>query len=245
MSETKTAWEILARPPKSALKQIKGGRLSGMTDINPQWRYKAMTDVFGQCGNGWKYEIQRTWTEQGTSGQVFMFAQVAVYTSFNGEWSAPIPGIGGSMLLETQKGQLHHNDEAVKMAVTDALSVALKMIGVGSDIYMGRWDGSKYRDDPQTPAEQMASAASAKGVTPAAGATEGMSDEEIKFLREVSLEADKCVEEGGNILAFLKSKHLETEEKVAVLDMISSKTRTAIKKEVDTAKIADSVAGQA
>ena len=66
MSETKTAWEILARPPKSALKQIKGGRLSGMTDINPQWRYKAMTDVFGQCGNGWKYEIQRTWTEQGT-----------------------------------------------------------------------------------------------------------------------------------------------------------------------------------
>src|SRR5574343_275440 len=103
MSETKTAWEILARPPKSALKQIKGGRMSGMTDINPQWRYKAMTDLFGQCGNGLKYEIQRTWTEQGTAGQVFMFAQVAVYTAFNGEWSAPIPGIGGSMLLETQK----------------------------------------------------------------------------------------------------------------------------------------------
>lgn len=229
--EKKTAWEILSRPPKSALKQIKGGRLSGMTDINPQWRYKAMHDVFGQCGNGWKYEIQRTWTEQGTAGQVFMFAQVAVYTAFNGEWSAPIPGIGGSMLLETQKGSLHHNDEAVKMAVTDALSVALKMLGVGSDIYMGRWDGSKYKDDPQTQAEQMASVASEKGVTPAAGAMESFSEEEQKFLRDL---AEKVTEAASfdvqEAIALLDKSHLETEEKVAVWALLDSKCRSAIKK---------------
>jgi len=249
MSETKTAWEILARPPKSALKQIKGGRLSGMTDINPQWRYKAMTDVFGQCGNGWKYEIQRTWTEQGTSGQVFMFAQVAVYTSFNGEWSAPIPGIGGSMLLETQKGQLHHNDEAVKMAVTDALSVALKMIGVGSDIYMGRWDGSKYRDDPQTPAEQMASAASAKGVTPTAGAMEHMDDAQRKFISEFAEGIQQHFNDGtatpAELVSMFEERHLDAEEKVAVWSLLDSKVRSAIKKAHEVAKVADSVAGQA
>ena len=32
------------------------------------------------------------------------------------------------------------------MAVTDALSTALKMLGVAADIYSGRWDGSKFRD---------------------------------------------------------------------------------------------------
>jgi hypothetical protein len=48
-------WDALAKPPKEALKTIKGGRLSGMTDVNPQWRYKAVTDVFGPCGVGWKY----------------------------------------------------------------------------------------------------------------------------------------------------------------------------------------------
>ncbi len=30
------------------------------------------------------------------------------------------------------------------MAVTDALSVALKMIGVGADVYRGTMEGSKY-----------------------------------------------------------------------------------------------------
>ena len=34
------------------------------------------------------------------------------------------------------------------MAVTDAFSTSLKMIGVAADIYAGRWDGSKYKDEP-------------------------------------------------------------------------------------------------
>ena len=32
------------------------------------------------------------------------------------------------------------------MAITDALSVAMKMIGVAADIYAGRWDGSRYNE---------------------------------------------------------------------------------------------------
>ena len=35
------------------------------------------------------------------------------------------------------------------MAVTDAFSTSLKMIGVAADIYAGRWDGSKYNEQPQ------------------------------------------------------------------------------------------------
>ena len=37
------------------------------------------------------------------------------------------------------------------MAVTDAFSTALKMIGVAADIYADKWDGSKYKDEPATP----------------------------------------------------------------------------------------------
>ena len=33
------------------------------------------------------------------------------------------------------------------MAVTDAIGTAMKMIGVAADIYFGKWDGSKYKDD--------------------------------------------------------------------------------------------------
>jgi hypothetical protein len=46
--------------------------------------------------------------------------------------------------LHNEKIGPYNSDEAFKMATTDALSVALKMIGVASAIYEGKWDGSKY-----------------------------------------------------------------------------------------------------
>jgi hypothetical protein len=57
------------------------------------------------------------------------------------------------MLVEIEKEgkpeeRLHTSDEGYKMAVTDALGTALKMLGVGADVYAGRWDGSKYKDEP-------------------------------------------------------------------------------------------------
>ena len=142
-------WDAVRQPPKSALKTIMGGRLKGKTDINPQWRYQVMTEQFGMCGVGWKYEVKRVWTEPAPDGQVFAFAEVALYVreiTASG-WSDSIPGIGGSMLVEKETNGLHANDEGYKMAITDALSVAMKMLGVGADIYAGLWDGTKYTND--------------------------------------------------------------------------------------------------
>jgi len=136
----------LARPPKDALKAIGGGRLKGMTDIKPQWRIKAMTEQFGLCGIGWTYSIDKVWSEPGGSGDAMCFAIVSVKIKSGDSWGEPFQGIGGSQIIEMEKAGLHTNDEGYKMAVTDALSVAFKMIGVAADIYMGNWDGTKYRE---------------------------------------------------------------------------------------------------
>ena len=138
-------WKRLSQPPKWALKQIQAGRLKGKSDINPQWRYQAMTEVYGECGCGWKYSIDHLWNEDAAEGQRFAFAQIRLQVKCSdGEWSDPIPGIGGHMLLQKEKNGIHVNDEAYKMAVTDALSTAMKMLGVGADVYAGLWDGAKY-----------------------------------------------------------------------------------------------------
>jgi hypothetical protein len=120
-----------------------------MTDINPQWRYKAMTEQFGACGVGWTYEIINTWSEQGADGVVLAFAKIALLIKVGDVWSKPIPGIGGSTMVAKETSGLYSSDECYKMAVTDALSVAMKMLGVAADIYEGLWDGSKYRDVPK------------------------------------------------------------------------------------------------
>lgn len=138
------------QPPKDALKQIGAGRLKGMTDINPQWRYHALTEHLGPCGIGWKYQIVKLWMDNGTEGQVIAWAEIALHIKVDGAWSEAIPGIGGSTFIAKEKSGLHTSDEAYKMAVTDALSVACKMVGIGADIYAGKWDGSKYNDKAES-----------------------------------------------------------------------------------------------
>ena len=149
-------YESLSRPPKDALREIQAGKLKGKTDINPQWRYKAMTEKFGLVGIGWKYEVQKLWTEAGAGNEKLAFAQVAVFVKDGDAWSEPIVGIGGSKLVQFEKGAAVSNDEGYKMAVTDAFSTALKMIGVAADIYAGRWDGTKYNDEPVIPPQSPA-----------------------------------------------------------------------------------------
>jgi len=138
-----------AQPPKWALKQIQAGRLKGKTDINPQWRYQALTETFGLVGFGWKYEVKRTWLEQGANAEVTANAEVLLFVKRDDVWSDAIPGIGGASFIAKEKNGMYTSDECYKMAITDALSVACKMLGIGSDIYAGKWDGSKYKIDSQ------------------------------------------------------------------------------------------------
>src|SRR5262245_63023921 len=119
IDEKLAVWNELARPPKSALKTIKGGRLQGMTDVNPQWRYQAMTKHFGPVGIGWKFEVVKFWNKPGVDGEVLVFAQVEVRIRHNSEWSDPIVGIGGNKLVSKEREGLRANDEAHKMAATD------------------------------------------------------------------------------------------------------------------------------
>jgi len=147
--ENMKIWDAVKQPPPEALKEIQAGRLKGKTDINPQWRYQAMTEQFGICGIGWKYEVE-VWNEPTTAEQVFAFAKVNLYVKVDDKWSDSIPGIGGSMLVTKESAGLHASDEGYKMAITDALSVAMKMLGLGANVYAGL-SGSKYKPVSKPP----------------------------------------------------------------------------------------------
>lgn len=136
--------------PKEAQKEIMGGRLKGMTDINPMWRIKALTEHFGLCGIGWKYEIISERLEPTSSGEVAAFVQINLYIrdAASGHWSDAIPGTGGSSFIAKEKNGLYVSDECFKMALTDALSVACKALGFGADVYFAK-DRSKYDQKPQ------------------------------------------------------------------------------------------------
>lgn len=129
--------------PREATKKITGGRLNGFTDINPMWRIQTLTEQFGMVGIGWYYNVTNRDVVDGTDGEKVAVVDIQLYVKNGEEWSAPICGTGGSMLVAKEKQGLRTSDEAFKMALTDAISVACKALGMGADIY---WQAgrSKY-----------------------------------------------------------------------------------------------------
>ena len=150
-----SVWNSLKTPPDWALKPIKGGRLAGKSDINPQWRYQAMTETLGMCGIGWKYVVINKHITEGSDGQKAAFVDIELYIKVNDEWSAPIPANGGSMFVENERSGPHTSDEAFKMATTDALGTAMKMIGMAADVYQNRLE-TKYEASERRASAQPA-----------------------------------------------------------------------------------------
>lgn len=127
--------------PDEAKKSFNNGSFSG-TDINPMWRIKMLTEMFGPCGIGWYYEVISERAEQHND-MTMAIVDLNLYIKVDGEWSKPIYGTGGNTLVKTTKQGPKSSDEGYKMALTDALSVACKALGIGADVYFEK-DKTKY-----------------------------------------------------------------------------------------------------
>lgn len=140
-------WNKHKAVPEYAQKQIGGGRLKGLTDISPQWRFECLTEMFGPVGIGWWTKIVDRWVDQDSHGQASANVIIELHYML-GEKEGIVQGEGGSMLIAQESKGLYFSDEAWKMAKTDALSVCCKQLGIGSDIYMGQ-AYSKYLETEQ------------------------------------------------------------------------------------------------
>lgn len=190
MNNNLELYEKVREVPEEAKKPITGGRLKGMTDINPMWRIKTLTEQFGACGIGWYFEITKTrneYTEVDEVKEVVSTVEGNLYIKVDGEWSKPIYGIGGAKLVSAEKGGLYVDDEAFKKASTDALSVACKNLGIGADVYWDK-DSDKYIDPkkdsyepPKSTPARAASTSNSKASTPS-----NMSDETKKLSEQIN-----------------------------------------------------------
>jgi len=138
--------------PQIAMKSFNNGSFSG-TDINPMWRIKTLVEQFGMCGVGWYYEVLSERSEVLDDSTTIAIVDVNLYVKVDGEWSKPIFGTGGNKLrYNTAKKGIVTSDEGYKMALTDALSVACKALGIGADVYFSA-DKTKYTQY-ETPVEK-------------------------------------------------------------------------------------------
>jgi hypothetical protein len=145
MTENTKLWDNLGRTDPAHTKQFKrGGGFSG-TAIKPMWSYRRMTEEFGPCGLGWGVGEPAFQVVPGPEGEVLVYCTASVwYTYAPGERQRTVYGVGGDKVVNKFSSGLKSDDEAFKKAFTDAVTNALKLIGVGADVHMGMFDDNKY-----------------------------------------------------------------------------------------------------
>lgn len=151
MPDNLRVWNQFCKTPKEATKEFKKGGWHG-TDINPAYRLRCLTELFGPQGTGWGWTIHERWRETWPSrvkvGERWEDYEAACafvslslwYVDADGERRECSPQIGGT---ECDLAP----DEVWKMSITDAIGKCCLALGIAADVYMGQFDG-KYRDAP-------------------------------------------------------------------------------------------------
>jgi len=161
MTDNLALWEKVQKTDPNHVKAITGKSYQG-TSPKPHYLIHKATETFGPVGIGWGFTIEDERIEEGAGGERMHIARVKVWFKWNGE-RGEVEHIGGTQFSGTRSsGKPFTDEDAPKKSVTDALVKALSMIGFAGDIFMGRYDDSKYVNDLKNEA-----AAAAEPVAPA------------------------------------------------------------------------------
>lgn len=137
-------WDLVYKTDPSATKKITGKRFGG-TSVKPMWITKRVTEAFGPAGIGWGMSEPKFEFIHGQDGQVLVFSTVTVwYIDPETKERGSATGVGGELVVKSERNGMFFDDEACKKAYTDALGNAWKFVGVAGDIHMGQHDDDKY-----------------------------------------------------------------------------------------------------
>lgn len=145
MTDNLRHWDALCKTdPKHAKPFKRAGGFTG-TAIKPIWSTKMMTEHFGPCGVGWGMD-KPEFTTITVADEILVYCTVGLWYSENMPGKvAQVWGVGGDKVAVKRKdGRVDADDEAFKKSYTDAISNAMKQIGVGADVHMGQFEDSKY-----------------------------------------------------------------------------------------------------
>lgn len=142
MSNTEL-WDSVEKTDPKHVKAITGKSYQGSSP-KPHYLVRKATETFGPCGIGWGFNIVSERIEEGAGGEKMHIAHVRLWYKWRGE-TGSVEHVGGTQFSGTRSsGKPFTDEDAPKKSITDALVKALSMVGFAGDIFMGRYDDSKY-----------------------------------------------------------------------------------------------------
>jgi hypothetical protein len=131
MTDNLRIWSQVERTDPAHTKKVN--QRGGFTAISAAYQIKRATEVFGPIGEGWGYDA---------GDPIFQDALVIVPVTL---WHGDRANVFGPMFGGAEwKNGTRLDSDGPKKATTDAVTKLLSQLGFNADVFLGRFDDSKY-----------------------------------------------------------------------------------------------------
>lgn len=185
MNENLSIWERFADIDPKFTKGITGKAYKG-TSPNPQYVIRCLTEIFGPVGEGFGWEVVREdFTPLG--GEVLHWCRIRFWHTVRenafdsyGQTKAMYPSRDGKIIVD---------EDAPKKSLTDAIIKAASHIGIAANIFLGRWDDSKYVEAVNADFRAEERKTAAPSADKSAPDWQALSDKMLRAVRNVGAKA--------------------------------------------------------
>lgn len=136
MTNNLRIWSQVDKTDPAHTKKVN--QRGGFTAISAAYQIMKATEVFGPVGEGWGYDAGEPIFQEGV-----VFVPVTLWHGERANVFGPM--FGGAEWKDAKNGRL--DSDAAKKATTDALTKLLSQLGFNADVFLGRFDDSKYVAD--------------------------------------------------------------------------------------------------
>lgn len=140
MTEHLKIWERFADIDPKFTKAITGKDYKG-TSPNPHYVIKCLTELFGPVGIGFGWRVLAE--DFTTIGQETLHWCRIEFWHTDRKNTYEAYGQTKAAYV-TSGGKARFDEDAPKKSLTDAITKAASQIGIAANIFLGRWDDSKY-----------------------------------------------------------------------------------------------------
>ena len=146
MSDKTELWENLRRVNPSFVKRVKIGSRE-FHSIDATYKIGLLTKVLGPIGEGWGYRCRRRTLK--VDEEILAIVDVLAWRRVSGDrvYWGPVTGCAKILGVKKDSGRIvgkYLDTDAFKKALTDALTKAFSHLGLGADVFMGKYDDDKY-----------------------------------------------------------------------------------------------------
>lgn len=133
-------WERFADIDPKFTKAITGKAYKG-TSPNPQYVIRCLTELFGPVGQGFGWDVvAEDFTPLGD--ETLHWCRIRFWHT---DRANAFDSYGQTKAkYTTNSGKVMVDEDAPKKSLTDAIIKAASHVGIGANIFLGRWDDQKY-----------------------------------------------------------------------------------------------------